>query len=83
MRPFDTSPDTHEFQIAAYRQMTPEQKAELIVEISDAAREVSREGIRMRHPDYSDEDVKRALFVLLHGRKLAEDFFGEGNVPEP
>ena len=65
MRRFDTSPEAHEFQMAAYRRMTLSQKSELIFEMSEAVRQIAREGIRMRHPDYSDEDVKRSLIVLL------------------
>jgi hypothetical protein len=63
--------------------MTPEQKSALIFEMSEAVREVSRGGIRMRHPDYTAEDVKRALLVLLYGREVAEKIWGKGNVPAP
>jgi hypothetical protein len=83
MRPFDTSPEAHEFQMAGYRRMTSEQKSALIVEMSEAVREVSRGGIRMRHPEYSDEDVRRALLVLVYGRELARRIWPHEEAPSP
>jgi hypothetical protein len=31
------------------------------------ARDASRAGIRSRHPEYSDDEVRRAFFRMLHG----------------
>jgi hypothetical protein len=79
MRPFDTSQVAHDFQVRGYQRMDVEQKAELVAQLSEAVRDLSREGIRQRHPDYGDEDVKKALVVLLYGRDTAQLLWpGEG-----
>jgi hypothetical protein len=59
MRPHDTSQAAHEFQIRGYRRMDAGQKAELVAGLSS-------EGNRQRHPGYGDDDVTRALVVLLY-----------------
>jgi|HubBroStandDraft_1064217.scaffolds.fasta_scaffold4528847_1 phenylpyruvate tautomerase PptA (4-oxalocrotonate tautomerase family) len=46
MRPHDTGQEAHEFQIRDYRRMDAEQKAELVADLSEAVRDVAREGIR-------------------------------------
>jgi hypothetical protein len=69
MRPHETSQEAHDFQIRGYRRMEAGQKAELVAELSVAMRDVAREGIRQRHPGYGDDEVKRALVVLLYRRE--------------
>ena len=71
MRPFDTNPEAHAFQIGGYRRMSLAQKAELVAQVSEAARSVAREGIHQRHLDYDERDVQRALVALLYGRDMA------------
>jgi len=83
MRPHDTSEEAHQVQMEAYRRMTPERKIALVFELSETVRELARGGIRQRHPEYTDEDVKRALAVLLYGREVAEKVWVVGNVPSP
>jgi hypothetical protein len=83
MRPFDTSPEAHAFQVRGYRRMDAGQKAELVAELSEAVRDVAREGIRQRHPGYSDDDVKRALVVLLYGRETERRLWPNDEQREP
>lgn len=71
MRPHDTSPEAHELQIGGYRRMGADQKATLVAQLSEAVRELAREGIRQRHPDYGDDDVRKALVTLLYGRETS------------
>jgi hypothetical protein len=35
--------------------------------LTHLSREACRAGIRARRPEYTDEDVRRAFFRLLHG----------------
>ena len=48
--------------------MTPEQRLAVAAEMSDEIRAVAESGIRQRHPHYSDDDIRRALVVILLGR---------------
>ena len=63
----DTSPEAHAAQIEVYRRMGPEGRVELAFRMSDNVRRIAAAGILDRHPEYSDEEVRWALFRLLHG----------------
>lgn len=49
--------------------------------MSDEMREVVAEGIRARHPDYSEEDVRRALVAALYGKEAARKLWPGRPVP--
>jgi Rv0078B-related antitoxin len=72
MRPLDTSTKSLERQREAFRRMTPEHRLALAAEMSDEIRAVAEAGIRRRHPDYSDEEVRAALVEILLGRENVE-----------
>ena len=48
--------------------MTPEQRLAVAAEMSDEIRAVAEAGIRQRHPDYSDAEIRAALVAILLGR---------------
>ena len=75
MRAFDTSPEAYEFQLRRLRAMSPGRKIELTAELCEVARELSRAGIRMRHPEYSEQEVNRAFFRLAYGAELTAKVF--------
>ena len=83
MRPHDTSQAAHELQIRLYRSMGGNRRAELALTMSDDARRVTAEGIRERHPDYSELEVRRALVALLYGRDAAARVWRGVTVPAP
>ena len=47
--------------------MTPEQRIAAAVEMSEAVMALAEAGLRNRHPDFSDEEIQRALAQLLLG----------------
>jgi hypothetical protein len=63
--------------------MTPERRAEISLELSDAIRTIAREGIRRRHPEYSSAEVSKALIVLLYGSVVARRVWPDGGTPPP
>jgi len=65
--PADTSPEAWAVQAAIYLRMTGAQRTGVVFRLNAMARGASAAGIRSRHPSYSEEEVKRALFRLLHG----------------
>jgi len=75
MRPFDTSPEAYEVQLEGYRKMSPGRKLELVFEMSEMARSLMRSGIRMRHPEYSEDQIKRVMVRLMHGDEIARRMF--------
>jgi hypothetical protein len=70
MRPADTTPEAHAVQIAIYRRIGPEGRLALALRMSDDVRAITRSGIRMRHPEYSEDQVDQALRRLLLGDEL-------------
>lgn len=81
--PRDTNPETYELQLRLYRALPPGQRAEMALRLSDEIRQVSRGGIKRRHPDYSDLELNQALTVLLYGREVAELVWPSSRVPKP
>jgi len=48
----------HPAQIQAYRRMTPAEKLRIACQLNRAARELKAAGLRMQHPDWSEEAVQ-------------------------
>ena len=71
----DTSPDIEERQIAAWREMSATQKADLITALNRAAREMALAGVRQRYPGASDREVFLRLAILTLGPELARQAY--------
>ena len=71
MRPLDTSPAAHALQREAFRRMTPQQLVAAAIDMSEHVRALAESGIRSRHADYSDDEVRLALIEILLGRESA------------
>ena len=65
----DTTPWIAALQLKLYRQMTPSQRVQIAVDLSDAVRETTLAGIRRRHPQYSESDVRDAFLRLVYDFK--------------
>ena len=83
MRPHDTTPEAHAFQLAVYRRMGLDRRLAVALELSEAARRTSLDGIRARHPDYDEPTAIRALFRLLHGDDLCAKVWPGQPLPAP
>jgi Rv0078B-related antitoxin len=60
----DTSPKSREVQLQIHRSMSGEKLILVALEMSLFARELARDGIRQRHPDWNDSQVSRELLRL-------------------
>ncbi len=49
----------HPVQVAAFRRMTPGQKFEQVVQMYHMGIMLAMAGVRMRHPDWSEEQARR------------------------
>jgi hypothetical protein len=67
MRPADTTPESHEAQLQAYRRLGAAGRARLAGRLSADTRDLTRAGIRARHPTYTEEEVELAIRRLLFG----------------
>lgn len=73
--PLDTTFEAARIQFDAVRRMTPEERLERGCRINDEFRELLRAGVRFRHPEYDDEQVRIASIRLLIGEELYRKCF--------
>ncbi|MEM9454584.1 MAG: hypothetical protein AAGF11_10420 [Myxococcota bacterium] len=66
----DTSPEAAEILRERMRRLTPSQRFEEGIKLCKLSRQIMRAGIRMRHPDYDEQQVEMALARLLWGDDL-------------
>ena len=81
--PRDTTTEAARVQAEIYRNMTISQKAEILFQLNDNFRQTVRQGIRMRHPEYTEDMVSQAHLVMITGDKeFVKEAFG-GRELEP
>ena len=73
MIPADTDPKAYEVQLEIWRRMDAETKFAQVVQLCDDGRWLVFEGIRARHPEYNEDQVKHASFRLF----LGDDLYSE------
>lgn len=61
----DTSPEAARIQIEIYRRMSGAERLALAFEISEFAREFCLAGIRRRHPDWGEAEVRHEMVRYL------------------
>jgi hypothetical protein len=57
--------------------MSPAEKLALVGSLSEMALRLEREGIRMRNPSMSEEEIRRAVLVKRVGPELAAKVLGD------
>ena len=82
-RPADTTPEAWAAQPALLRLMDGSRRAALAFRLTNPAREASRAGIRARHPEYVEEEVRRAFFRLLHGDSITRSVWPDRELVDP
>jgi hypothetical protein len=70
MRPRDTTRDSQQIQLDVYRRLGAASRARLAGRLSADTRDLTRAGIRARHPGYTEEEVELALRRVLYGDDL-------------
>jgi hypothetical protein len=63
----DTSPAAHARQLELYRKAGPERRAQIAAELSEIMRDLSRSGVRMRNPDFTETEVTREVLRIFYG----------------
>ena len=70
MRARDTTLESQAVQLDVLRRLGPSGRAQLAGRLSADARQLTRDGIRSRHPGYTDAEVEIALRRILYGDDL-------------
>ena len=69
----DTSPEMEARHRALLMARSPEERAAMASDMSDAAREMARSGIRARMGELDEVEMRVQLFLHLYGRELGPD----------
>jgi hypothetical protein len=72
----DTTREAEERQIAHWRGLSTMERARVFSEMTRAAEQLSRAGIKARHPEANDEEVRLRLLALRLDRATMLKFFG-------
>ncbi|HXJ21160.1 MAG TPA: hypothetical protein VMT03_13090 [Polyangia bacterium] len=83
MRPQDTTPDSHARQLEVYRRLGPTRRVGIAARLSADIRRLARDGIRSRHPEYSELQLDGALRRLLYGNELCQRAWPGSPLPAP
>ena len=76
----DTSPAADARYHALLRALPPERRLDAAMKLSRAVRALALAGIRERHPEAGEDELRTRLTVRLYGRAAAQRLFGA--VPE-
>lgn len=74
-RALDTSSEAFHYQVARWRAMSPQQKADLVAALTRATSQFAAAGILMRHPGASPRELFLRLAILRLGRPLALEVY--------
>lgn len=72
----DTSPQADARYHELLRRMAPERRLDAAMRLSQAVRELAEAGIRERHPEADEREIRIRLTVRLYGRAQAQRLFG-------
>lgn len=75
MKQIDTSSESEKIQIEILRKMRPEQRLNLALQLCEIEKKLLIEGIRSRHPNYSENEINLALIRILLGDELFEKVY--------
>lgn len=78
----DTSPEIEAMQFKFYREAPTWRKMEMMAGLHRMARTLSMSGLRQRHPEATDVELRRRLAEMLLGPELAAHVYAGGNQPE-
>jgi hypothetical protein len=72
----DTTPEAEAVLINLLRQAPPWRKLEMMSQINETVRTLALSGLRHRHPDASEAELRRRLADILLGPELALKVYG-------
>lgn len=75
----DTSPEAERVLIELMRKLSPHRKLEMVAQMNETVATLALSGLRARHPNASDEELRRRMADLWLGPELAERVYGPLN----
>ncbi len=77
MRLLDTSPEAERVQLEIFRRMGPEKRLQAGIALSQICRKLLMEGVRRRHPEYEERQIRLAVIRLMLPEKLFFEAYPE------
>lgn len=68
--PADTTAEAREVQDAALRRMGTAGRFRMTMQLCEELRELTAAGVRGRHPEYGEEQIRQAVLLLTIGEDL-------------
>lgn len=68
----DTTPEIRRRQLAVYAAMSPEQRIEAAIGMSEEVRAIALDGIRSRNASADPAEVRREWLRILYGQHLGD-----------
>jgi hypothetical protein len=78
--PADTTHEAAMVQLEIFRRMPPEQRLQLAFQMTDSLRQVAAAGVRHRHPEYNEQQVRLAVIRLTLGDQLFHEVYPGVNI---
>jgi hypothetical protein len=79
----DTDETVASAQIEVYRRMKGAERLRVGLELTQLSRRILVEGVRLRHPEYSDEQLRLAMIRLWLGDDDFQRAYPEAALLEP
>ena len=68
--PLDTTVEAARKEFEILRRLAPEVRLKMALELTDTLRSIVESGVRLRHPDYDEQRVKRQVLRVMIGETL-------------
>jgi hypothetical protein len=81
--PFDTDRAAYEIQRKIYMRLGARERMAMAFRLSDTVRRLAISGIRHRHPDYTDAEVKDAFARLRLGDSVVRAIWPDRALVDP
>ena len=75
IRSADTSKEAAAKQFEVLRNLGPTGRLKLTMDLCDTLRNITKSGIRHRHPNYTEQQVTQAYLKLILDKTLFEEVF--------
>ena len=75
--PADTTIEAARKQFEILERLGVAGRAEMTFELSDNLRQITESGVRLRHPEYNDNQVRRDVLCIVLGEELYHKAFKE------
>ena len=82
-RPLDTTPEAWQAQVDMLRGMSGTQRLAIALALTRTARDATRDGIRARHPEYDEAQLRRAFFRMMHGDETTRRVWPDAELLAP